>query len=83
MHKLPLCHYVVVYIYIAVTCMPSQLVVRAKPELIDLVQKVAEARGEYVADLVRRAVKAELARLSFLTDFEKKALGLGDRSVAE
>ena len=48
---------------------------RASPELIELVQKVADARGEYVADLVRRAVKAELARLSFLSDFEKKALG--------
>jgi leucyl aminopeptidase (aminopeptidase T) len=54
----------------------SQLVVRASPELIDLVRKVAEARGEYVADLVRRAVKTELARLSFLSDFEKKALGV-------
>jgi len=41
-----------------------------------LVQKVADARGEYVADLVRRAVKAELSRLSFLLDFEKKALGV-------
>ena len=77
MHKLPICHYFAnVYICITVTHMPSQLVVRAKPELIALIQEVAEARGEYVADLVRRAVKVELARLSFLSDFEKKALGL-------
>jgi hypothetical protein len=55
--------------------MATQFVVRAPPELVHLVHKVASARGEYVADLVRRAVKVELARLSFLSDFEKKALG--------
>lgn len=68
------------YFCISMKCgelqLTSQLVVRASPELIDLVRKVAEARGEYVADLVRRAVKTELARLSFLSDFEKKALGV-------
>lgn len=43
---------------------------------VELVKKVASARGEDLSDFVRRAVKMELARLSFLSDEEKKALGL-------
>ena len=41
---------------------------------IQLIKKVARARGEDLSDFVRRAVKRELARLSYLTDEEKKAL---------
>jgi len=36
---------------------------------------VAQARGVDESDVVRQAVHQELARLSFLTDNEKKALG--------
>ncbi len=41
---------------------------------IQLIKKVARARGEDLSDFVRRAVKRELARLSYLSDEEKKAL---------
>jgi hypothetical protein len=45
-------------------------------EEVELVKHVAKARGEDLSDFVRRAVKMELARLSFLGPEEKKALGL-------
>lgn len=41
---------------------------------IELIRKIRKARGEDVSDFVRRSVKKELARLSFLSDEEKKAL---------
>jgi hypothetical protein len=41
-----------------------------------LLEKVARARGGNVSDFVRLAVRRELARLSFFTDEEKKALGI-------
>jgi len=40
------------------------------------VKKVAEARGETGSDFIRRAVRKELADLQFLSDEEKKALGV-------
>ena len=42
----------------------------------DLLKEVCTARGEDVSDFVRRSVRKELARLSFFTDMEKKALGV-------
>jgi len=42
----------------------------------ELIKDVSSARGEDVSDFVRRAVKKELASLSYLTGSEKKALGL-------
>ncbi len=45
-------------------------------EEVKLVKQIAKARGEDLSDFVRRAVKMELARLSFLTPDERKALGL-------
>jgi len=44
----------------------------------DLVDKICEARGEDLSDFVRRAIRKELASLSFLPDDEKKALGVGN-----
>lgn len=41
---------------------------------VQLIKKVARARGEDVSDFVRRAVKRELARLSYLSEEERKAL---------
>lgn len=43
---------------------------------VELVKQIAKARGEDLSDFVRRSVKMELARLSFLSLEEKKALGL-------
>lgn len=47
-----------------------------KTEDILLLRKVCQARGENLSNFVRRAVRMELARLSFLSDEEKKALGV-------
>jgi len=54
------------------------LSVRFSKRIRDLVKQVAQARGTDESDVVRQAVHQELARLSFLTDNEKKALGVID-----
>jgi hypothetical protein len=41
-----------------------------------LLQKVCKARGEDMSNFVRRAIKKELASLSFYNTETKKALGL-------
>ena len=43
---------------------------------VDLLKQIAQDRGEDLSDFVRRAVKMELGRLSFLSPEEKKALGM-------
>ena len=45
-------------------------------EDLSLLQSVCKARGEDVSDFVRRATRKELARLSYLSAEEKKALGI-------
>ena len=42
---------------------------------VELLKKICKARGEDLSDFVRRAIKTELARLSYLSKEEKKALG--------
>ena len=54
----------------------SVVFARMPHEQVKLVKQVAKARGEDLSDFVRRAVKMELARLSYLSPVEKKALGL-------
>lgn len=61
----------------------AQIVVRLEPDIKELARRVAEARGEDLSDLVRRAVKRELALLSYLSEDEKKALGLLEREMAK
>ena len=56
--------------------MPNQIGIRMQPKDIQLLKIICKARGEDVSDFVRRAIKTELARLSFLTPEEKKALGI-------
>lgn len=41
-----------------------------------ILEKVCEARGEDLSDFIRRAVRKELAELSFYPDDVKKALGV-------
>jgi uncharacterized protein (DUF1778 family) len=41
-----------------------------------LLRKVSSLRGEDVSDLVRRAIRMELAKLNYLTNEESKALGI-------
>jgi len=45
-------------------------------DIFQLLKKVAKARRERVSDFVRRAVIKELAELQYLSDEEKKALGM-------
>ena len=40
-----------------------------------LIKEVCRARGEDVSNFVRRAIKRELARMGYLSESEKKALG--------
>lgn len=49
---------------------------RMPKEDIELVKKVAKARGEDLSTFIRRAVYKELADLSFLSREQKKALGV-------
>lgn len=41
-----------------------------------LVLRICASRGEDLSDFVRRAIRRELAKLSFLNLSEKKALGV-------
>jgi hypothetical protein len=52
------------------------IAVRLKAEDRELIDQVCEARGEDISSFVRRAVRRELASLSFYPDDVKKALGL-------
>jgi predicted DNA-binding protein len=49
---------------------------RVEVELKALVEKVSKSRGEGVSTFVRRAIRKELAELSFLSAEDRKALGL-------
>jgi hypothetical protein len=54
----------------------SIMFARTEPSELELLKQICKARGEDLSDFVRRAVKTELARLSYLSEDEKKALGL-------
>lgn len=47
-------------------------------ELHALIKRVSKARGEVMSSFARRAILKELALLSFLSDDEKKALGVDE-----
>jgi hypothetical protein len=61
---------------LAVIIVTEQIGVRMSHSEIMLLRKVSRARGEDLSDFVRRAIKTELARLSYLSPDEKKALGI-------
>ena len=42
----------------------------------ELLDQVCKARGEDLSDFVRRSIRKELASLNFLSDDQKKALGI-------
>jgi len=50
--------------------------IRITPQDKDLLQKVSKSRGEDLSDFVRRAIRKELASLSYLSAEDKKALGV-------
>jgi hypothetical protein len=49
---------------------------RIPKNVVKLLKNVSKNRGEDVSDFVRRSVYKELASLSFLSDEQKKALGV-------
>jgi hypothetical protein len=57
---------------------PQQHIVfaRVTAEDYELLQSVTKARGEGLSSFIRRALRRELAGLNYLTDADKKALGL-------
>ena len=52
---------------------------RMPKNVVKLLKKVSKNRGEDISDFVRRAVYKELASLSFLSDEQKKSLGMENR----
>lgn len=48
-------------------------------ETIALIKRVSKARGEHLSTFVRRAIRRELARLSYLSAWEKKALEIDQK----
>lgn len=54
----------------------SYVGLRIEPTDRQLLQKVCKARGENMSDFARRAIKKELASLSFYDEETKKALGI-------
>ena len=51
--------------------------VRVTENLYSKLKIVSNARGEDVSDFVRRAILKELAFLGYLSEDQKKALGIG------
>jgi len=43
--------------------------------LVALIRKISNERGECISTFVRRSVRKELARMGYLSESEKKALG--------
>lgn len=54
----------------------SQIGVRLDSSDAVLLKRVCKSRGEDLSDFVRRAIRTELAKLSFLKPIDKKALGI-------
>ena len=49
---------------------------RIEPDLKELIEKVAKARGLNISNFIRFLILRELAELSFLPEDYKKAFGL-------
>lgn len=49
---------------------------RVPEELHRQVMEVSKRRGEDISDFIRRAILKELANLNFLSEDQKKALGV-------
>lgn len=54
----------------------SRIGVRLPAKDALLVKRICSSRGEDLSDFVRRAIRTELAKLSFLEPLDKKALGI-------
>ena len=54
----------------------SRIGVRLPGKDVLLLKRICRSRGEDLSDFVRRAIRSEMARLSFLKPLDKKALGI-------
>jgi uncharacterized protein (DUF1778 family) len=59
------------------TSKTKQVGVRFSEDDLSLLKSVCEARRENTSTFIRRAVFAEIAKLSYLPKEQKKALGVG------
>jgi hypothetical protein len=53
-----------------------QIGVRLPRKDVLLLKRICRSRGEDLSDFIRRAIRTELAKLSFLSALDKKALGV-------
>jgi len=53
-----------------------QIGVRLPKRDVLLLKRICRSRGEDLSDFIRRAIRTELAKLSFLSALDKKALGV-------
>lgn len=49
---------------------------RVPKRMLTILKEVCQKRGEDVADFIRRNIYTELAEMGYLTEQEKKALGI-------
>jgi len=54
----------------------KRIALRLPPQDRDLLDRLCEARSESISNFVRRAIRAELARLGFYPENVRRALGL-------
>jgi hypothetical protein len=54
----------------------SQIGIRLATSDVVLLKRICRSRGEHLSDFVRRAIRTEMAKLSFLKPLDKKALGI-------
>jgi hypothetical protein len=54
----------------------SRIGVRLPSEDKVLLERICRSRGEDLSDFIRRAIRTEMAKLSFLKPSDKKALGV-------
>jgi hypothetical protein len=59
----------------------SRIGVRLPVRDTTLLKRVCKARGEDLSDFVRRSIRTELAKLSFLNALEKKSLGIKPEKI--
>jgi len=60
----------------------SQIGIRLPSKDAKLLRRICEGRGEDLSDFVRRAIRTEMAKLSFLKPLDKKALGIKTEEAA-
>lgn len=62
----------------------SRIGIRLPAKDVLLAKRICRSRGEDLSDFVRRAIRTEMAKLSFLKPEDRKALGVkneGSRGV--